>query len=262
MHASANHFPMKLILRTLCLVAAALSPFSLAHANPTLVDQYLFQNSLADSIGSNPILNTGGAVLGNGMLTFGKNQGPTVSVSPELSANYSIGLQFQLSLPNADGDPWTSIVNLSNLEFDNWNQYLYNGNPYFYSIGGEFDDTSKLVPSDTVVDMIMTWDGTNYAAYLNGSLVDSFSEPIAGNAIVIGEQTLFSLFNDDGHGAEATSGVLYQVDVWQGVLTPQQAADFNFESVTRSAPDAGSLIGAWVALLGAFEVARRRLARA
>jgi hypothetical protein len=250
------------LIRNLSLLTVGAVSFSLAHANPTLVDQYLFNNNLNDSVGSNPVVNNGGATLGSGSLTFAKDGGPTLELNAGLATSYSIGLKFQLSLPNADGDPWTSIVNLSNLANDDLNQYLYLGNPYFYSIGSETDNHAALVPSDTVVDMIMTWDGTNYAAYLNGSLVDSFSQADAANAVVVGGKSIFWLFVDDGHGAESTNGILYQADVWNGALTPSEVANFDFLPVQQTVPDAGSLLPVWMGLLGVLEIARRRFARA
>lgn len=248
-------------LRKISLFSAALASASLAHAAPALVDQYNFQNSLADSVGSNPILNNGAATLGAGSLTFAKDGGPTLSVDGSLYNSYSIGLKFQLNLPDPDGNPWTSIVNLSNLADDDFNQYLLNSNPTFYSIGGEVD-RGQDVPTDTTVEMIMTWDGTNYDAYLNGALVDSFSQAGAANAVEIGGKSIFWLFVDDGHGAEATNGILYQADVWNGALNEDEAESFNFQPVNQSVPDSGSLLYVCVGFLGILEVARRRLARA
>jgi len=251
---------MKLDYRLLAFALALAGMTQLAKATPVLVHEYDFNGNLLDSVGSTPIQNNNGGTVGAGVFSFGPNQGPTLAAESSLASSYSIGLEFKLNL-NSDGtsvetspNGWVSILNLSNLVYDSNNQYLFYGKPTFYNISSG----SGVIPNNTPVQMLLTWDGTNYKSYLNGSLQDSFSTPGAASAVVVSGNAIFQFFQDDHHtSTEATSGSVSQIRVWDGALTGGAVASA-FEPVPDGSTTA-VLLGS--ALLG-LAALRRRFSRA
>lgn len=248
--------------RLASLFSFAVGACVIAHASPTLVHLYTFNGNLNDSVGSVALQNNSGGVVGSGVFTFGANQGPTLVAESSLATNYSIGLQFSLTFGqnggDLDGNPWTSILNLSNLSQDTLNQYLLVGQPVFYPITSQGSD---VVPNNTTVDMLLTWDGTNYRSYLNGNLENSFTNPGLANAAIVGGNSVFQFFQDDGHSAESTPGSLYQLRVWNGALTGDQVnTAFQPVNPTSNVPDEGSLTLVLAGVFVALIAVRRRLA--
>jgi hypothetical protein len=216
-----------------------------------LVDLYTLQNgSLADSVGSHPLVNNYGATTGPGFLNFGFGDGPALAVDPSLAGNYTIGLYFSLTNPEGINNPWVSIVNFSDLQSDANNQYLYGGQPTFF---GQTSPSADTVSANTPALFFITRDGNSYNSYLNGVLENSFSTVAnpAGTADVVGGLAVFQLFHDDNElgNVENSAGTLYGAAVWDAPLSQQQIEQFN-QLVGISVPDQGSLTSVWLAVLG------------
>jgi hypothetical protein len=253
---------MKLTYRLFSFSLVLAGMAQLALATPVLVHEYDFNGNLLDSVGSTAIQNNYGGTVGAGVFSFGPNQGPTLAAVSSLSSSYSIGLQFQLNLDangysGDTGNYWASVLNLSDLAYDNNNQYLGAGHLNFYNYTGNGPDT---VLGNTPVQVLLSWDGTNYSSYLNGVLQNSFSSPGAADAVVVGGNAVFQFFQDDSHSGEAAAGSVTQIRVWNGALTGDAVAQA-FDQV-QSVPDGGTtaaLLGS--ALLGLVAL-RRKFARA
>jgi uncharacterized repeat protein (TIGR01451 family) len=228
-------------LTALIVVAASGTMLARVMGSPgaVLVDEFDLNGNLTDSLGNGTLVSNSGTV-GAGFLSFDRQYGPTLMVNSSLAGDYSIGMEFSLSDPlGLEYNGWVSLVNFSDLQSDTNNQYLYEGYPTFYPIT---DTGPDIVESNTVVQMVLTRDGTTWAynCYLNGNLENSFIDSQNGAvAIVQGGSAVFQLFQDDHvlSGYEASAGTLYLLKVWRGALTPAQVPYVFGNSVTQSNAD-------------------------
>jgi uncharacterized repeat protein (TIGR01451 family) len=207
--------------------------------NAVLVDEFDFNGNLNDSLGNGTLTSNSGGP-GAGFLTFDRQYGPTLAVNSALAGDYSIGLEFSLSDPlGLEYNGWVALVNFSDLQSDVDNQYLLDGYPNFYPITGNGPD---IVASNTVVQMVLTRDGTTgaYNCYLNGNVENSFVDSQNGAvAVVQGGSAVFQLFQDDSvlSGYEASAGTLYSLKVWSHALTPAQVPYAFSNNVAQSNAD-------------------------
>ena len=223
----------------------------------TLVDLYTFNGTYADSLGG-PALTGNGAILGAGTLTFGPNQGPRFDGDASLAGNYSIGLQFSLSSINVDSG-WQKLVDFQNLGADS-GAYTYGQELQFvYVPGVTFENGTRPLPANATINVVFTRDGaTNqFSAYLNGSTTPEYTfADTTGQAmasLVNGDARFIFFMDDTATGqAEAGAGVLEQIRIWNGPLSPDQIPTA-FAAIPE--PETGGLL--LMALVSGW-IARRR----
>ena len=179
-------------------------------ANATIVRNYQLNESLADSAGSGvDAVNNGGALGGTG-ITFGANQGPTVT-GLSLST-YTITTSFDFDTTNS----WRKIIDFKDLASDNG---LYNLNTELYFVNSAFGPSGTFT-AGLAATVVLTRDGGTglVTGYVNGVQQISFTDA-AGDAIISGP---LRFFQDDTFtgGREASSGFVDYITISNSVDAP------------------------------------------
>jgi len=111
------------------------------------------------------------------------------------------------------------------------------------------------------VDLLLTRDGSTFAAYLNGSSTPQYSFVDSDNlavATLLGGNAVFHFFRDDflTGEEEASAGRVDEIRIWYGALAPAEIANA-FTPIPEPSTEALKV----VALLGVGFVALRQYHR-
>lgn len=198
----------------------------------SLIHDYQFQNSLADSLGG-PSLTSLGGTVGAGEYAFGAQQG--LSLSGALTAsqigNYSIYMDFEFN----DLSGYKKIVDFKNLASDNG---LYNLssdlNYYNFSFGADGAFTAG-----SFAQVVLTRDSASglVTGYVNGLEQIQFTDTTS-DAVFNAANNVINFFQDDNvtGGRESTSGAVSEIRIYDGALTASQVA------ALTAAPEPMSLV--------------------
>ncbi len=190
----------------------------------TLIHDYQFTNSLADSLGGPSLGVLGGGSLSGGYYHFAANQGLSLSGGLANTATYSIRIKFRFNTLGV----WQRIINYNNVDYG---MYTLSNYFNFYPYGG---DSTKVFTAGTDVELLLTRDGATkeLKIYRNGSLdwtgIDS-------NNYGISNSNYLRFFVDDG--SEAAAGAVDYIQIYDGVVngtTPTPAlstSNTNFGNV-------------------------------
>ena len=226
-----------LVLASVLASLIAASPAAAA----SLTHDYLFQNTLADSLGG-PSLTSLGGTVGVGEYTFGAEQGLSLSgaLTPAQSADYSIYLNFELDTLTG----FRKILDFKNLASDNGMYNLSTALNYFnFSTG----PTGAFAPG-VFAQVVLTRDNTTglVVGYVNGVQQISFTDNTS-DAVFNAANNIINFFQDDNvtTGRESSSGAVSEIRIYDGALTATEVADLS----NTATPEPASLVLAGAGLL-------------
>lgn len=237
-------------LRSLLFGIILLASGGLSNA-AVLTHVYRLDGSLADDLGGPNMTNNGGT-LGAAGITFGMNQGPSLS-SALNPTTYSVEMHFQLDSFSG----WRKLLDFNNrVSDDGLYTYpiLWHG-PVFAPELSTYVGPYAPQPS-VMVDVVLTRDSTGQTtAYFDGVLQWSFNDS-ASRAVFSGPNSIAYFLTDDTTGAsnESSSGFIDYVRIWDGALTATEVANLTPpvpHDNQAAVPESASLL-AWFtfALLG------------
>jgi Concanavalin A-like lectin/glucanases superfamily len=206
-----------MMIRALVLAAVAASVS--VPASAAVIGDFRLDGNLVNSAGGAlTIANNGGTlsggVLGATGITFGANQGPTISgfSSP---ANYSVETSFRFDVTNG----YRRIMNFLNSTSDT-GLYNLNGRLNFYNL-----TTSAAAPfaPNQLSNVVFTRDaGGNSVGYVNGTALISFTNAGLTN---IGFANVLHMFVDDNAvGGEASPGFVDYIRIYDTALSASEVA--------------------------------------
>lgn len=195
---------------------------------------YDLNGSLADQLGGSALTNNG-ATLGASGLTFGVNQGPSLS-SAITSNNYSIEMVFSLDAISN----YRKLIDFKDRAVDT-GLYNQNGNLAFYNVAASSSPAFTVGQSE---HLVLTRDsGTNtVVGYVNGVQLISFVDT-SSLAVFSGANSIIHFLRDDSiQGTEASSGFLDRIRIYDGALSAAQVLDiYNGGQPPAGIPEPGSL---------------------
>lgn len=222
---------------TVCVLAGALIGGT---AQAAVIGDFRLDGNLANSAGGAlTITNNGGALGANG-ITFGANQGPTISgfASP---ATYSIETAFRFDATTG----YRRIMNFLNSTSDT-GLYNLNGRLNFFNL-----TTSASAPfaPNQMSTVVFTRDAAgNSVGYVNGTALISFTNAALTN---IGFANVLHMFVDDNQvGGEASPGFVDYIRIYDTALTSQQVA-----ALTPPGGNAVPEPASWAMMLAGFGIA-------
>ncbi len=209
----------------------------------TLIHDYQFQNSLADSLGGPSLVSLGGTV-GSGTYTFAAQQGLSLSNALPNSADYSLFMNFEFSSVSG----YVKIVDFKNLTADNGLYNLTGTLVYFPFATGT---TPNTIAAATFVKVAITRDtATNtVTGYVNGVQQLQFTDSTL-DAVFSSANNIINFFQDDAvtSGRESSAGVATRIQVFNGALTAAQVAALPSGSSSVPEPMSLGLSGAGLSL--------------
>jgi hypothetical protein len=214
-----------------------------------LTADYRFNGNLNDSLAGGTALTANGGSVGASTYTFSYNQGLSVSSILADGGDYSLGMRFSF----AENSGWNKFVDFKNLTADA-GQYV-NGGLSFYPVtgGGSFS-------TGVMHDVFLTRSSaTNtYSAYLDGSLVYSFTDSSSLGVFTATGGIMHFFRDDSGTGGEASPGEADRIMIWDGALTANEIGDIDLtvETTESVVPEPGTLSLAGLALAAAVGVRR------
>lgn len=223
---------VKLFLSVLLLGAGAAGA-------ATLTNDYLFQNTLADSLGGPSLVSLGGT-LGSGIYTFGADQGLSLSgaLPGNQDADYSIYLDFEFGTLGG----YRKILDFKNLTSDNG---LYNLSTDLNYFDFSFGPNGAFTPG-TFAQVVLTRDNSTglVVGYVDGVQQISFTDTTS-DAVFNAANNIINFFQDDDvtGGRESSSGSVTEIRIYDGALTASEVADLS------SVPEPTSLVLAGAGLL-------------
>ena len=240
-------------LRFSSMVATLSSALILIGSSAWAIDPthiYELNNSLADSLGGPSLVNNG-ATLGATGLTFGANQGPSLSNAID-PANYSIEAYFQITSVGG----YRKLIDFKDHSSDNG---LYNLNTglNFYNVA---TGSAGTISANTMTHLVLTRDGGTQlvTGYINGISQLSFTD--SGTiGTFSAANNIIQFFQDDTvtGGGESSSGFVDFVRIYDAPLTATDVAD-RYAAVSSVVPEASPLLLMGIALPFAGLLIRRR----
>ena len=212
------------VMIRICLaVAACLGCCCVAWAQtPTPLHAYELNGSLTDTF-AGPALVNNGASLGATGLTFGANQGPSLSSwlgGSATSGNYSIEMYFSLDTTNG----FRKLIDFSNRVSDTG---LYNISTalQLYNLPA---GTSGAFADGVMTHLVLTRDGASnqIVGYINGSTTLGISQTDGGNiAVFAAANNIISFFQDDAATgfSEASGGFVDFIRIYDHPVTAEDA---------------------------------------
>ncbi|WP_223798332.1 PEPxxWA-CTERM sorting domain-containing protein [Sphingomonas nostoxanthinifaciens] len=219
-------------------VVAALSLASAAHA--TLIADFELNGSLDNSAGTAVTLanNAGTGSLGSTGITFGINQGPTITgLAPTTS--YTIDMTFTLDALNGPrGNGYIKLVDFSNLASDS-GFYSHNAHFSIYPFG---DSTDPVFTAGVPVRLTLSHasDGT-VAGYIDGVQLFGISDPTNRSETAITAALNFFIDDTATASGEASSGFVDYIRIYDTPITPGEATP-------AAVPEPAS----WALMVGGF----------
>jgi hypothetical protein len=210
----------------------------------SLIHDYQFQDTLADSLGG-PSLTSLGGVLGAGDYTFGAQQGLSLSnaFSGSQDADYSIYLNFEFD----DLDGYRKILDFKNLASDNG---LYNLSTDINYFNFSFSPNGVFTPG-TFAQVVLTRDNSTglVVGYVNGVQEISFTDTTS-DAVFNASNNIINFFQDDSvtGGRESSSGVVSEIRIYDGAFSGPEVA--GLAAVPEPAPLVSAGAGLAFFLLG------------
>lgn len=211
-------------MKTLWLAALAASALATS-AQSQVVADFELNGSTANSIANGVTLTNNGGTLGPTGITFGLNDGPTVSGLGALSA-YTIDVGFTSdSLNGPRGNNYVKLIDFSGLSSDA-GFYSYFGKLNAYPLD---NSANQEFFAGTPVRLTLSRDNTGLiTAYIDGSLIYSQSDPNNYSATAITGLNPLTFFTDDratgggqgSTGGEASTGFVDYIRIANGALTP------------------------------------------
>lgn len=221
----------------------------------TLTHNYdLKTTGFADTEGGASLV-SGGGTLSSAGYAFGANQGLTLSNSINPSS-YSILLDFSLS--DASQRQYSKIVDFKALTVDD-GVYVNTGTVSYYADGNDIIQGSTPVVDNTPLKLALTRDASGQVStYLNGVQQFSFlgvSGIVRDSSVFFTPNSIINFFNDDvaTGGSEAASGLVSQIQIYDGALSASDALSLTGAATDPTAvPEpftiVGTLIGGTAAL--------------
>jgi hypothetical protein len=216
----------------------------------SLIHDYTFQNTLADSLGG-PSLTSLGGTLGAGTYTFGAEQGLSLSgaLTASQAANYSVYMDFDFD----DLTGYRKILDFKNLASDNGLYDLSTDlNYYNFSFG-----PSGAFTAGIFAQVVLTRDSVSglLTGYVNGVEQIQFTDTTS-DAVFNAANNIINFFEDDAvtGGRESSSGAVSEIRIYDGALTASEVT-----ALSTTVPEPISLVLTGTGLL--LCVVRRKLIR-
>ena len=201
--------------------ALAIAGWMPAAASAAIIADFELNGSLANSGSGGATLTNNGGTLGGSGITFGLNQGPSISGLGALSA-YTIDMGFTLdSLNGPRGNGYVKLIDFSNLSSDS-GYYSYNGYLNAYPLASS---ANPVFAANTPVRLTLSRDNAGLiTAYINGAEIYSQSDSTNASETIINALDPLTFFTDDfatGQG-EASAGFVDYIRISDTALTPGQ----------------------------------------
>lgn len=209
---------MKQTVSSLAAITAfALGAFGAFSASAaTLIHDYEFVNTLADSLGGPALVPNGGTVSSD-RYTFSANQGLALSswtTTPTDSSNYTLDLSFKFNSP--ENFDYAKIVDFKGGLSDE-GLYRNSGRLDFY--GGSAGPVDSI-PLDQYLRIVITRDGSGLVTgYINGVSQLSFSDG-SNQAIFDATGNIINILQDDNAFRDVPlPGEINQFRIYSGAMT-------------------------------------------
>lgn len=189
----------------------------------TLIHDYKFEGSLADTLGG-PALVANGGTIGATSYTFNANQGLSLSNGFTDATDYSIVLRFSLANTTA----FAKIIDFIGLTSDNG---LYAAAQGLYSYSDD-QGTPGLLPANTLSVVVLTRDSAtnNVNVYINGANAGISFTDLSNRAVFSAANNIAWFFRDDNGGSEATSGSINRLQIYNGDLTAGEVSALDLDA--------------------------------
>lgn len=217
---------------TVAVVVAAMP------ANAAVIGDFRLDGSLANQAGGALTLTNNGAALGTTGLTFGVNQGPTIS---GFSSPSDFSIEFRFSLDNVMG--YNKLVDFLDRSVDA-GVYVLDSKLSFYPCCSS--DGAFL--SNQMTTLVLTRNSAgNLLGYVNGAQVlesnNASSAPLTSN---------LHFFQDDfGVSGEASSGFVDYIRIYDTALTAQEVAALVPPGTAPAVPEPAT----WAMMIAGFGLA-------
>lgn len=247
-------FPCAHFAKKTRVVIAGISLLAASQSFGALIHEYNLNGTLADSFGG-PSLTTNGGTLNAADYSFDVNQGLSlVGALPSID-NYSILVDFSLTLVNG----FRRLVDFQNRASDTG---LYNLNSAlsFYNVTTGPD---IVFAPNVKTRVVITRDGTSgvFTGYVNGVPEISFID--TGNLAVFNTPgALINFFIDDlAVGGEASAGVADEIAIFDSPLSAGDVAALGGPGVPVPEPGAFALAALGVSFVMNSRRTRRKISR-
>ncbi len=191
-------------------------------ARAAIVADFELNGSLGNSAATAATLtnNAGAGSLDATGITFGLNQGPTIT-GLAVSPAYTIDAEFTIdSLNGPRNNGYIKLIDFSNLQSDS-GYYSHNGEFSAYPLG---DSGTADFTAGQPVRLTFSRDAAgNVAGYIDGNLIYSRFDPTDVSQTALASTLTF--FTDDvaTSQGEASSGFVDYIRIYNTAITPGQA---------------------------------------
>ena len=214
-------------------------------ASAAVIGDFQLNGDLNNQAGGALTLTNNGGTLGANGITFGANQGPTISGFTSPSA-YSVEVAF--SFDNLSG--YRKILDFQNLTSDSG---LYNLNERlnFYPV---VTSGQTNFFTGQMAHLVFTHDATDSWGYIGNNPALTFS---GGNNSLADIGSLLHFFRDDfaTSQGEASSGFVDYIRIYDTALTANEVAGLSVSAIPE--PETYAMLLAGLGLLG-FAARRRK----
>jgi Concanavalin A-like lectin/glucanases superfamily/PEP-CTERM motif len=201
-------------MKTVLMIAMAAAAIASAPASAAVIGDFRLDGNLTNTAGGALSIANNGGALGASGITFGANQGPTISGFSSPSA-YSVELAFSFDAVSG----YRKILDFSNRASDIGFYVLNSGLNYYPVTTGPSGD---FVPGQ-LVSVVLTHDGSSTTGYVNGVQRWDFGGFYNSSADI---SSVLHAFRDDfatGQG-EASSGFVDYIRVYDTKLSAGDVA--------------------------------------
>jgi hypothetical protein len=198
------------ILAGVCVLVISPSLFG-----ATILHNYTFNNTLADTLGGPALVSQGGTLTPTSY-TFGANQGLRLDNGFADTGNYSILLRFSFT----DLTSWRRITDFKNRTSDTG---LYSFDAALNFVPGVIG--GPVFAPNTLATVILTRNSatSTVTGYVNGVPQISFND--TGNLAVFSSNIAYFFEDDLVVPGEASAGTVNLIRIYNGALTAQEALD-------------------------------------
>jgi hypothetical protein len=208
-------------------------------ASAAVIGDFRLDGSLANQAGGPLTLTNNGATLGATGLSFGVNQGPTISGFSAPSA-FSVELSFRFN----EVAGYRKIADFLNRGSDT-GLYAHGGKLFFFNIR---ESAATVFTANQLATLVFTRDATGASAgYVNGTQVIGFT----GAAATALQSSLHLLRDDLTNGGEASAGFVDYIRIYDTALTAQQVAALTPPGPAPAIPEPAS----WAMMIAGFALA-------